>query len=80
MDLATSAASGTEDQPCNGDTNRRIGQVTGQCEHGDVDEERRGDPWPRQGQPEPALRLLRTPLRSRHKTPHVWGVPHIETR
>jgi hypothetical protein len=56
MDPATSAASGTEDQSCNGDTNPCIAQVTGQYEHGDVDEEYRREPgrrsqrfwlWPR---------------------------------
>ena len=75
MDPATGAASGTEDQPCNGDTNPCIGQVTGQYEHGDVDEEYRREPRPRQGQPEPALRLHWTPLRSRHGTLHMSECP-----
>jgi hypothetical protein len=40
---------------------RCAGQVTGQYQHRDVGEERRGDPRPREGQPEPVLGLHRRP-------------------
>lgn len=54
---------------------RCTGQVTGQYEHGDIDEERRGDPPPREGQPKPGLRLHRRPgnRRTNSSTKHSAG-------
>ena len=80
MDPAASAASGTEDQPCNGDTNPCIGQVTGQYEHGDVNEEYRREPRPRQTSPSRRCAFIGPHCDRGIGLLMYRSVPHIEAR